>query len=119
MTAGTTIPDMVTAVAWCDIRRANVSQESYQHSKCLTQLHQVDLRLERLQTIKSKEIQKKTTANMKHKERSGGSGSGGSMAVVVAARRRQAARQWLLDIDKGEVFSMLTILVLLSSWCTK
>jgi hypothetical protein len=25
----------------------------------------------------------------------------------------------LQDIDKGEVFSMLTILVLLSSWCTR
>jgi hypothetical protein len=58
-------------------------------------------------------------ANMKHEECGGDSGGGGSMAVVVAARRRQAARQWLLDIDKGEVFSMLTILVLMSSWCTK
>jgi hypothetical protein len=118
ITAGTTIPDMATAVAWCDIRLANVSQESYQRSKCLTHLHHVDLHLERLQTIKLKEIQKTTTANMKHEERGGGSGGGGSTAVVVAARRRQAARRWLLDIDKGEVFSMLTILVLLSSWCT-
>ncbi len=49
-------------------------------------------------------------ANMKHKECSGGSGGGGSRAVVVAARQRQAARQWLLYINKGEVFSMLTIL---------
>jgi hypothetical protein len=48
---------------------------------------------------------------MKHKERGGGSGGGGSTAVVVAARRRQATRQWLLDINKEEVFSMLTILV--------
>jgi hypothetical protein len=119
ITAGITIPDMATAVAWCDIRPVNVSQESYQRLKCLTHSHQVDLRLERLQTIKSKEIQKKTMANMKHEERGGGSGGGGSTAVVVAARRQQAAQRWLLDIDKGEVFSMLTVLVLLSSWCTK
>ena len=56
---------------------------------------------------------------MKHEERGGGSGGGGSTAVVVAAWRRQAAWQWPLDIDKGEVFSLLTVLVLLSSWCTK
>ncbi len=52
---------------------------------------------------------------MKHDEHGGGSGGSGSTAVVVAARQRQAVRQWLLDIDKGEVFSMLTVLVLLSS----
>ena len=93
ITAGTTIPDTATAVAWCDIRPANISQESYQRSKCLTHSHQVNLRLERLQTIESKEIQKKTTVNMKHKERGGGSGGGGSTAVVVAARRQQAAQR--------------------------
>jgi hypothetical protein len=50
------------------IRLANISQESYQHSKCLTHLHQLNLCLETIQTIKSKEIKKKTTANVKHKE---------------------------------------------------
>jgi hypothetical protein len=46
------------------IRLANISQERYQRSKCLTHLHQVNLHLEHLQTIKSKEIEKKTTANL-------------------------------------------------------
>jgi hypothetical protein len=50
------------------VRSANISQESYQRSKCLTHSHQVNLRLEHLQIIKSKEIEKKTTANMKHEE---------------------------------------------------
>jgi hypothetical protein len=50
------------------IRSANISQESYQRSKCLTHLHQMNLHLEHVQTIKSKEIEKKTTANMKHEE---------------------------------------------------
>ncbi len=58
ITAGTTIPDMATAVAWCDIRLVNISQESYQRLKCLTHSHKVNLHLECLQTIKSKEIQK-------------------------------------------------------------
>jgi hypothetical protein len=50
------------------IRAVNLSQESSQHSKCVTHSHQVDLQLEHLQTIKSEEIEKKTTANMKHEE---------------------------------------------------
>jgi hypothetical protein len=50
------------------LRTASISQESLQHSKCLTHLHQVGMRLERLQIIMSKEIKKKETANMKHAE---------------------------------------------------
>ncbi len=51
------------------IRSANISQENnYQRSKCLTHLHQVNLCLDRVQTIKSREIEKKTTSNMKHEE---------------------------------------------------
>ena len=50
------------------IRAVNLSQESSQHSKCVTHSHQVDLQLEHLQTIKSEEIEKKTTANMKQEE---------------------------------------------------
>ncbi len=99
ITAGTTIPAMVTAVAWCDIRPANVPQESYQRLKCLTHLHQVDLHLEGLQTIKSKEIQKKTTANMKHEERgrrqrrwwqhgSGCSSAAAASSAAMAARHQ-------------------------------
>jgi hypothetical protein len=34
------------------VRLANISQESYQRSKCLTHSHQVNLHLERLHTIK-------------------------------------------------------------------
>jgi hypothetical protein len=48
------------------LRTAGISQESLQPSKCLTHLHQVGMRLERLQIIMSKEIEKKETANMKH-----------------------------------------------------
>jgi hypothetical protein len=47
---------------------ANISQESYQRLKYLTHLHQVNLHKERVQTIKSKEIEKKKTANVKHEE---------------------------------------------------
>ena len=49
-------------------RTAGIAQESFQRSKCLTHFHQVNLRLERLQIIKSKENEKKETANMKHDE---------------------------------------------------
>ena len=49
-------------------RTAGIAQESFQRSKCLTHFHQVDMRLERLQIIKSKENEKKATANMKHDE---------------------------------------------------
>jgi hypothetical protein len=40
------------------LRTAGISQESLQCSKCLTHLHQVGMRLERLQIIMSKEIKK-------------------------------------------------------------
>jgi hypothetical protein len=50
------------------LRTAGISQESLQHSKCLTHSHQVGMRLEHLQIIMSKEIKKKETANMKHAE---------------------------------------------------
>ena len=36
--------------------------------KCLTHFHQVNMHLEHLQIIKSKETEKKSTANMKHDE---------------------------------------------------
>ena len=49
-------------------RTAGIAQESFQRSKCLTHFHQVNTRLERLQIIKSKETEKKATANMKHGE---------------------------------------------------
>ena len=54
-----------------DINRQNVfrttgiAQESFQHSKCLTHSHQINMRLDCLQIIKSKEILKKETANLK------------------------------------------------------
>ena len=57
-----------------DINRQNVFrtawivQESFQRSKCLTHSHQVIMHLDCLQIIKSKEIQKKETANLKHGE---------------------------------------------------
>jgi hypothetical protein len=47
-------------------RTAGIAQESFQRSKCLTHSHQVKMRLECLQIIKSKENQKKETANLKH-----------------------------------------------------
>ena len=47
-------------------RTAGIAQESFQRSKCLTHFHQVNMHFERLQTIKSKETEKKVTANMKH-----------------------------------------------------
>ena len=50
------------------LRTAGIAQESFQRSKCLTHFHQVNMRLERLQIIKSKETEKKATANMKHNE---------------------------------------------------
>jgi hypothetical protein len=50
------------------VRAATITQESYQRSKCLTHSRQVDMRLEHLQIIKSKEIEKKETANLKHME---------------------------------------------------
>jgi hypothetical protein len=50
------------------VRAATITQESYQQSKCLTHFRQVDMRLECLQIIKSKEIEKKETANLKHME---------------------------------------------------
>jgi hypothetical protein len=50
------------------VRAATITQESYQRSKCLTHSRQVDTRLERQQIIKSKEIEKKETANLKHME---------------------------------------------------
>jgi hypothetical protein len=50
------------------VRAATIMQESYQRSKCLTHSRQVDMRLEHLQIIKSKEIEKKETANPKHME---------------------------------------------------
>jgi hypothetical protein len=49
-------------------RTAGIAQESFQCSKCLTHSHQVNMRLDCLQIIKSKEIQKKETANLKHGE---------------------------------------------------
>ena len=49
-------------------RTAGIAQESFQCSKCLTHFHQVDMHLERLQIIKSKENEKKVTSNMKHDE---------------------------------------------------
>ncbi len=49
-------------------RTAGIAQESCQRSKCLTHFHQVNMRLERLQIIKSNETEKKVTANMKHDE---------------------------------------------------
>ncbi len=49
-------------------RTAGIAQESFQCSKCLTHFHQVNMRLEQLQIIKSKETEKKATANMKHDE---------------------------------------------------
>ena len=48
------------------VRAATIMQESYQQSKCLTHSRQVVMRLEHLQIIKSKEIEKKETANLKH-----------------------------------------------------
>ncbi len=50
------------------VRAATIMQESYQRSKCLTHDRQVNMRLEHLQIIKSKEIEKKETANLKHME---------------------------------------------------
>jgi hypothetical protein len=50
------------------VRAATITQERYQRSKCLTYSRKVDMRLERLQIIKSKEIEKKETANLKHME---------------------------------------------------
>ncbi len=47
-------------------RTAGIAQESFQRLKCLTHFHQVNMRLERLQIIKSKETEKKATANIKH-----------------------------------------------------
>ncbi len=49
-------------------RTADIAQETFQCSKCLTHFHQVNMHLERLQIIKSKETEKKATANMKHDE---------------------------------------------------
>ena len=49
-------------------RTVGIAQESFQQSKCLTHFHQVNMRLKRLQIIKSKETEKKVTANMKHDE---------------------------------------------------
>jgi hypothetical protein len=49
-------------------RTAGIVQESFQCSKCLTRFHQVNIHLERLRIIKSKETEKKATANMKHDE---------------------------------------------------
>jgi hypothetical protein len=49
-------------------RTAGIAQESFQRSRCLTHSHQVDMRLEHLQIIKSKKIQKKETEKMKHAE---------------------------------------------------
>jgi hypothetical protein len=50
------------------VRAATISQESYQQSKYLTHSWQVNMRLEPLQIIKSKEIEKKEIANLKHME---------------------------------------------------
>ena len=47
------------------LRTASIAQESYQRSKCLTHLHQVNMRLERLHIIKSNKTEKKVSANMK------------------------------------------------------
>ena len=47
-------------------RTAGIAQESFQRSKCLTHFHQVNMRLERLHIIKTKETDKKATTNMKH-----------------------------------------------------
>ncbi len=40
-------------------RTAGIAQESLQHPKCLTHSHQINMSLEHLQIIKSKEYQKK------------------------------------------------------------
>ncbi len=47
---------------------ANILQESYQRSKCLTHFHQVNMHLECLQILKSKDIEENATTNMKHDE---------------------------------------------------
>jgi hypothetical protein len=49
-------------------RTAGIAQESFQHLKYLTHSHQVKMRQEGLQIIKSKENQNKETANLKHAE---------------------------------------------------
>jgi hypothetical protein len=49
-------------------RTAGIAQERFQRSQCLDHSHQVDMHLECLHIINSKEIQKKEKANMKHVE---------------------------------------------------
>jgi hypothetical protein len=50
------------------VRAATTTQESYQRSKCLTHSRKVNMRLEHLQIIKTKEIEKEETANLEHME---------------------------------------------------
>jgi len=49
-------------------RTAGIAQESFQCSKCLTHFHRVNMRLERLHIIKTKETEKKATTNIKQDE---------------------------------------------------
>jgi hypothetical protein len=43
-------------------------KRAFNAQKCLTHFHQVNMRLERLHIIKTKESEKKATTNMKHDE---------------------------------------------------
>jgi hypothetical protein len=48
------------------LRNATISQESYQHTKCLTHEHQIYLQKERLAQNQRIEIERKQLANQKH-----------------------------------------------------
>jgi len=51
------------------MRDATITQESYQHTKCLTHEHQIHLRQQRLEENQRIESERKELANLKHHEK--------------------------------------------------